>query len=161
MSSILIETSRLTVRTFTEADAKALHAVLSDPAVMRYIEPPFSIEKTRRFIREAGAYSPPQVYAVVWKPTGALIGHLIWHPWNEGAMELGWILRRDFWGQGIARELTEALLAQAACDVVLECAGEQRATKRIAEHFGFVWTGHVDGLDIYRHFHPRQPISQS
>ena len=57
------ETRRLLIRRFTEADAEALYVVLSDPEVMRYIEPPFSLEQTRAFLRDAGLCAPPLVYA--------------------------------------------------------------------------------------------------
>lgn len=151
---MLIETDRLLVRRLTEHDAEALCAVLSDPEVMRWIEPPFSLEQTRKFIRDAGLCDPPLVWAVLWKGNAAkpviargeatrqsaspvLIGHLIWHPWDEGSMELGWILRRDFWGRGIAKELTAAMLARTDKDVILECSPAQTATRHIAEAFGF------------------------
>ena len=149
-NAVLIETERLLVRRLQEADAENLYAVLSDPEVMRYIEPPFSLEQTRSFIREAGLCEPPLVYAVIWKQTGELIGHLIWHPWDETAMELGWILRRDFWGRGIARELTAAILTRTDRDVVLECSPEQTATRRIAESFGFARTASAKDLLCYR-----------
>ena len=149
-----IVTDRLLVRRLTEDDADALFPVLSDPVVMRYIEPPFSPEQTKAFIRDAGLCEPPLVWAVLWRQTIAnsvvagsgaarqsaspvLIGHLIWHPWDESAMELGWILRRDFWGRGIAKELTAAVLERTDKDVILECSPAQTATRHIAETFGF------------------------
>ena len=138
---MLLETNRLLVRRLREEDAEALFAVLSDPEVMRYIEPPFTLAQTRSFIREAALCEPPLVYGVVWKGKPAaspvLIGHLIWHPWDETAMELGWILRRDFWGRGIAGELTAAILEQTRRDVVIECCPDQSATRRLAARFGF------------------------
>lgn len=164
---MLFESDRLLVRRLTEADTEALYAVLSDPEVMRYIEPPFSMEQTAAFIREAGLCEPPLVYAVIWKgdasdpviakPEGLwqsastnLIGHLIWHPWDESAMELGWILRRDCWGRGLAKELTAAILAQADRDVVIECSPEQITTRHIAEAFGFEPVSSCSGLSVYR-----------
>lgn len=137
--SVWTETDRLLIRRFTMSDAEALFSVLSDPEVMRYIEPPFSFEQTKAFIQEAGLCEPPLVYAVLWKGSVSppLIGHLIWHPCEAETMELGWILRRDFWGHGIAAELTEHMLAQTDKAVLLECSREQAATQRIAERFGF------------------------
>lgn len=132
-----IETERLIVRRLREDDRAALFAVLSDPEVMRYIEPPFTVEQTQAFLQRAGMCEPPLIYGVVWKETGGLIGHLIWHPWDETAMELGWILSRDFWGRGIAKELTSAMLARTDRDVVLECSPSQAVTRRIAEAYGF------------------------
>lgn len=163
-------TEHLLVRRFTEADAEALYVVLSDPEVMRYIEPPFSLEQTRAFLRDAGLCAPPLVYAVLWKgdmpasvsagrrttrPSAAplLIGHLIWHPWDENSMELGWILRRDFWGMGLARELTAALLAQTNKDVVIECSPAQEATRHLAEQFGFRLVSADEMLLQYRRAH--------
>lgn len=44
----------LQVRRMTEADLEPLHRLLSDPEVMRYLEPPFSREQTRAFLDRAG-----------------------------------------------------------------------------------------------------------
>lgn len=147
---MLFETSRLLARRFTEGDTEALFAILSDPAVMKYIEPPFSMELTRAFVREAGLCEPPLIYTVIWKQTGELIGHLIWHTWDERSMELGWILHREFWGRGIAKELTAALLAQTDQDVVIECSPEQTMTQHIANIFGFEQISSQKELLLYR-----------
>lgn len=44
----------LRVRRMTEADLEPLHRLLSDPEVMRYLEPPFSREQTRAFLDRRG-----------------------------------------------------------------------------------------------------------
>ena len=106
---MLFETERLLVRRLREDDAEALHGLLSDPEVMRYIEPTFTPERTRTFLREAGLCEPPLVYAVTRKQTGELIGQLIWHGWDDDAMELGWILRRELWGRGLASRRAAAM----------------------------------------------------
>lgn len=137
-----IETERLCVRTLTAADEEALFAVLSDGEVMRYIEPPFTREQTRAFLQTACGTETPPVYGVEEKASGLLIGHLIFHPFDECGWELGWILRRDCWGMGFAAELTAALVARAGemkiPSLVLECCPEQLATCRLAERFGFL-----------------------
>ncbi len=145
-----LETARLLVRELRASDAAALHAVLSDPEVMHWLEPPFTPAQTERFIREAGLCEPPLVYAVLRKDSGELIGQLIWHAWGESAAELGWVLRRDCWGLGFAKELTAAMLAQSEGAVVIECSPGQSASRHIAERFGFTLTGEADGLVIYR-----------
>ena len=104
---------------------------------MRWIEAPYDLEHTVRFLHHAGLCFAPLVYAVTEKASGSLIGQLIWHPWDENSMELGWILRRDRWGRGLASELTEAMLQETDRDVVLECVPEQATTIHIAERFGF------------------------
>lgn len=138
---VLLETARCTVRPLRQEDTAALYEALSDPEVMRYIEPAYSPAQTRDFIRTAGLCEPPLVYAIAEKATGAVIGHVIWHSYDAQRYELGWVLRRDRWGRGLASELTAALITHARCAgvraLVLECAAEQTVTQHIAERFGF------------------------
>lgn len=148
------QTERLTVRPFRETDTDALFPILSDPVVMRYIEPPFTYEQTADFLRQAGLCHPPLVYAVVRTADDTLLGHLIWHPYDGHSYELGWVLGREFWGQGYANELTEALISFARPRgipaLVMECGPDQAATVHIAEKHGFVFVGQQDNLAVYR-----------
>lgn len=148
-----METERLRLRRFTLDDAEALYAVLSDPETMRYIEEPFSRKKTREFIAGAGLSEPPLVYALLWKESGELIGQVIYHPFEGESWELGWIIRRDFWGRGIAKELTAALIGDAKAKgrraLVIECDKNQTVSRHIAETFGFVPEAE-DGLAVYK-----------
>ena len=154
MNSMELLTERCRVRPFRPEDADALHAALSDPEVMRHVEPPFTLDRTRAFVREVGLCAPPRVFAVVWRATGRVIGHVIFHAFDGADYEIGWVLRRDFWGMGIADELTRALLLQAgrqgAEGCVIECVPEQTASRRIALRHGFAYVGRADGLDRYR-----------
>lgn len=148
--SFLLETERVIVRRFKEDDAKQLHLVLSDAEVMKYIEKPFTLEQTEEFIKTAGMTFSPLVYAVVWKESETVIGHLIWHKYDEKSMELGWIIGSDFWGKGIATELTEAMLKKSKFDVMIECSENQAVTCHIADKFGFELVNQTDGLLVYR-----------
>lgn len=140
-----LETTRLLIRDFRADDAEALYRILSDPRVMRYIEPPYTMEQTGGFIEAAGLCDPALVYAVEWKAAKQLIGHVIFHPYDKDAYELGWVLSTAYWGKGIANELTQELLCclrtRGVPEVVLECDAEQVATRRIAEKFGFRFVG--------------------
>lgn len=147
---------KLNIRRMNEGDLQALHALLSDGEVMRYIEPPFTVEQTKRFLESAGLSEPPLVYAVDGE--GGFIGYVIYHPYDEGSMEIGWLLKREEWGKGCAAALTERLIEMAFAEqkaVIIECAPAQIATKRIAEKFGFAYTGRRDGCDVYRLDAPR------
>ena len=151
---VLLETKRLILRRFTMADLEGLHAILSDREVMRYIEPPFTRLQTTRFIQAAGMDKTPLVYAIISRVENQLLGHVIWHPYDENSYELGWILGRAHWGQGYASELTAALVEKAAGElhhVVIRCVPEQKASCRIAEKHGFFFLGIQDGLTVYRH----------
>ena len=97
----------LRVRRMTEADLEPLHRLLSDPEVMRYLEPPFSREQTRAFLDRAGLTPEPLILAV--DDDGGFAGYVIWHPYDDVSMELGWVLDRSRWGRGYAGELTRLL----------------------------------------------------
>ncbi len=147
-------TERCLIRELTMEDADDLHKVLSDENVMRYIESSFDLEKTINFIQAAGLCKPPLVYAIVWKLTGNVIGHAIFHFYEQSDYEIGWILNRDYWGMGIADEVTQELIKCArdlgARSCVIECDAEQIASKRIAMKNGFVYEGKTDHLERYR-----------
>ena len=151
---MLLQTGRCLIRHFVPEDADALHALLADPEVMRYMEPVYNRAQTEAFLREAGLCQPPLVYALVWRASGALIGQVIFHPYEGNAYEIGWLLHPAFWGNGIATEVTRALTAFAtvlgADSCILECDPRQEATKRIARKCGFVPEGIRDGLCLFR-----------
>lgn len=70
----------LRVRRMTEGDLESLHRLLSDPEVMRYLEPPFSREQTRAFLDWAGLTPEPLILAV--DDDGGFAGYVIWHPYE-------------------------------------------------------------------------------
>lgn len=147
-------TERCYIRNFNIEDVDDLYEVLSDESVMMYIESPFNKEQTKEFVREAGMCEPPLVYAVVWKLTGKVIGHVIFHPYEQSSYELGWILNKEYWGKGIADELTKALINYARCigigSCIIECDTKQNVSKKIALRNGFVYEGRIDNLERYR-----------
>ena len=151
-----LETERLLIRPFVPEDEEELFRALSDPEVMRFLEPPFSREQTGAFLREAGLSSPPLIYALERKDSGRLAGYCIFHPYDSpGEYELGWALCRDCWGRGFAGQATKALIAQAGRmaleSLVIEFCPEQGASRKLAEKFGFRPAGTRDGLEVYRY----------
>ena len=141
----------ITIRNMRPGDADALYRLLSDPEVMRYLEPPFDRAQTEDFLRRAGLAEPPLIYAA--EENGAFIGHVIYHAYDAESVEIGWVLLPEYWGRGYASALTERLIdraRQAQKSVVLECAPAQAATRRIALKKGFRACGICDGLTVYR-----------
>lgn len=134
----MIETRRCVIRRFERLDLDALYSVLGDPEVMEYIEEPFSYEKTQRFLEEHGLVDPARVYALELKESKELIGHVIFHQYENESYEIGWILSKRFWGQGIADEITKALIDHARTrsirSLIIECAAAQRASQNIARN---------------------------
>ena len=78
----------LSIRRMNEGDADALYGVLSDPEIMKYLEPPYSREATVQFLHDAGMCEPPLVWAVD-DARGRFIGYVIYHKYDEHSMELG------------------------------------------------------------------------
>ena len=132
-------------------DLDSLHEMLSDPSVMRFLEPPFTREKTIQFLESAGLSDPPLIYAV--EDGGIFIGYVIYHDYDADSKEIGWVLKKESWGRGYAKELTHKLISQAKAEgkaVILECSPQQLASKHIAETCGFSYFGLVDGCELYR-----------
>lgn len=141
----------LTIRRMEGSDLGPLTELLSDARVMRHLEPPLSPERSRAFLEAAGLADPPLVYAV--EDGGGFAGYVIYHDYDEASVEIGWVLAPRVWGRGYATELTGALLGwarSAGRGVVIECAREQVASRRIAARFGFVPAGERDGLLVFR-----------
>ena len=147
-----LETERLILRNFQEKDLPAAQEYLSDPIVMRFLEPPFSPDKARIFLEKYALTSSPLVYAVIEKESGHLAGHVIFHPYEqEDCYELGWILNRDFQGKGYALEISRSLIRFAAHRlhlrrILLEALPENTASLRVIRKLGAVFEKETDGL---------------
>ena len=142
----------LRIRRFEESDLQSLHELLSDEEVMRYIEPPFTLEKTRGFLENAGLTDDPLIYAVE-DEYGIFIGYVIYHDYGNDSKEIGWLLSKRFWGKGFAQALTKVLVQKANADrksAIIECSPEQEAAKHIAEKLEFRYAGLIDGCDVYK-----------
>ena len=147
-----VKDDRFYIRRMTPSDLGPLHELLSDPEVMKYLEPPFSREQTESFLASQGLADPPRILAADDKDH-TFMGYVIYHDYDETSKEIGWVLKKEMWGQGMASLLTKQLIALAASegkDAVIECVPEQAATKAIAGKHGFQKAGERDGLEIYR-----------
>ena len=147
-----VKDDRFYIRKMTAEDLKPLHALLSDPEVMKYLEPPFDLEKTKSFLKSQGLSAVPRILAVDDK-THAFIGYVIYHDYDDESKEIGWVLKKEVWGQGMASLLTKQLVAMAAAegkDAVIECVPEHVASRKIAEKHGFQETDNRNGLVVYR-----------
>ena len=147
-----VKDDRFCIRPMTMADFEPLHALLSDPAVMKYLEPPFSRAQTEHFLKAQGLAASPRILAVDDKEH-RFAGYVIYHDYDEESKEIGWVLKHDMWGQGLAGLLTKQLVAMALSDgkdAVIECVPEQQVTRTLAEKHGFVLVGSRDGLCVYR-----------
>ena len=63
-----------------EQDFEPLKKLLSDPDVMRYLEPPYNEKQTAAFLQAALSENPPVYTAEL---DGVFIGYVIYHPYEE------------------------------------------------------------------------------
>jgi len=119
---ILLETKRLCFRPVTAQDAQLLFELDSDPEVMRFISKgqptPFARMQNEYLPRILGYFRewPPQGFWVAQlRATREFTGwfHLRPDRIEPLEMELGYRLKREFWGQGLATEGSRALVENA------------------------------------------------
>ena len=147
-----IQTERMTIRRFKETDMENLFRLLSDPEVMRYIEPPYTREQTVSFLHSVALRQAPLIWAVD-DLCDKFVGYVIFHPYDDSSYEIGWLLRKEHWHKGYATELTRALIEageKLQKDLVIECHPEQAVTQKIALRNGFAYVGKENGCNLYR-----------
>jgi ribosomal-protein-alanine N-acetyltransferase len=126
----ILETERLRLRPLDPADVDALASVLSDATTMHWYPHPFSRAEVEAWIARNRAHWDDRrlgLWGLELKETGELIGDCGPVPQrveDVDEIELGWHVRRDLWGQGLAPE------AGAACRDL--CLGERGITRLIS-----------------------------
>ena len=110
----VLETERLILRELCPQDVDALAKVLSDAETMRYYPAPFDragveewIERNRQRYEKDGH----SLWAMISKSSGELIGDCglaVQAVDGEELVEIGYHVRRDLWGNGLAPEAARA-----------------------------------------------------
>lgn len=157
-----LECARVRLRAFRASDRDGMFALFSDPEVARYWAfPPWTA------VEQAAAYlvplcEPPTetklAFVIADRETDLLIGTATIFDLNrdQARAEVGYSLRRDRWGQGLASEAVARVLAYGFDELKLrrfEADIDPRNTASLAlvERFGFVREGmlrerwHVNG----------------
>jgi RimJ/RimL family protein N-acetyltransferase len=113
---VTLETDRLTLRMLRESDLDAYAEMCADPEVMRYIgdgQPLARPMAWRNLAMMVGHWSLRGygLWAVEERTSGVLVGRIgCWNPEGWPGFELGWMLRRSYWGLGYATEGARAAL---------------------------------------------------
>lgn len=107
-----LETGRIIIRNFTSNDLNDLYDIFSDTETMRFIEPPYSMDRTRSFLEAFCIHrDPPGAYAAVECSSGKVIGYILFKPLDDPEIyEMGWIFNRAYWGKGYAFESCSAVI---------------------------------------------------
>jgi RimJ/RimL family protein N-acetyltransferase len=142
-----LETERLRLRTFVEADFDDYARMCADPEMMRYIGQGTAVSRADAWRSLAMLLGHWQLrgygmWAVEEKATGAFIGRLGLHyPEGWPAIEVGWLIDRARWGQGLATEGGRAAINFGFERLNLERISsvihpENAASIRVAEKLG-------------------------
>ena len=154
-----LQTSRLILRPWIEADAEALYRYASDPDVGPPAgwPPHASVENSREIIKTV--LSGPEIYAVCLKdgsPVGSIGLHLKGSTdmtERDDECELGYWIGKPFWGQGLIPEAARELLRHAFEELGMRAVwcgyyeGNEKS-RRVQEKLGFAYQHKTDGLNV-------------
>jgi len=157
---VFLETERLILRYFTEADADNLFQLDSDPEVMRFINggqpTDYQVIQTQalpRILRYYEKYEYLGFWAVIEKNNQNFIGWLVFRPACEykfaadlnlaedDEIELGYRLCKSSWGKGYATEGSRALIHKGFIELNVKkvCAwalAKNKRSTRVMEKVG-------------------------
>jgi RimJ/RimL family protein N-acetyltransferase len=145
----VIETERLLLRDWRAQDAEPFAALNADPEVTRYLRGPMSRAESDELVARIRAHWAEHgfgLYAVEVKATGAFAGFVgiaipSFLPEVLPAVEVGWRLAREQWGNGYATEGARASMAHGFETLGLEQVvsiidPRNVASVRVAERLG-------------------------
>lgn len=150
----VLETERLMLRWLDHGDAAAQFAIFSDPAVMRFINEPWTrIEQADETITRllAGYHDGSGLtFGVILRQSGELIGNVNLHRFFDmnRRCEIGYALASAHQGRGYATEALTALIGHAFAALEqnrIEADIDPRnlASARVLERLGFCKEGHM------------------
>ena len=147
-----LETERLELTEFTEADASDLYEYAKNPNVGPHAgwSPHKDREESLRIIREL--FMPNQTWAIRKKWDSRVIGSISLEPDryrpDACSRELGYSLAEECWGQGIMTEAAKEVIRfgfeELGLDQIGICTGEaNRRSQRVIEKCGFKYEGTI------------------
>ena len=109
----LIETQRLYLRPFLFEDAEDFYKIASNPDNLQFIFPAQAdLAETKYVLANYFMKNPLGVWAICDKETNQMIGSIKFEKLDEikSEAELGYFLRKDFWGKGLMTEAVKELV---------------------------------------------------
>jgi len=154
---LTLQTERLILRQLRESDLDAYAEMCGDAEVMRYIGngQPMSRDDAWRSMAVMLGHWQLRGYgqwALEEKASRVMVGRAgFWEPEGWPAFEVGWMLRRAFWGRGFATEAARVALDHAfrqmgRTHVISLIRVGNQASVRVAERIGERLEGRMDLL---------------
>ena len=159
-----VETLRLILRAFVPSDVEPYAQMMADPEVCRFLGDGRPLERAdawRQLAQIIGHWELRGfgLWAVEERVTGRLVGRIgCYEPEGWPGFEIGYVLAREAWGRGYAREGVAAALAYARRElgrdeIISLIRPGNRASIAVAEHFGARRTHRVElfgaASDVY------------
>lgn len=154
---MILQTERLILRPWEDADAEECYKYAKDPRVGPAAGWPAhtSVEDSLQIIRTI--LSEPETYAIVLKETGLPVGSMGLFRGGfavqEDEMELGYWIGVPYWGQGLVPEASRELIRYAFEDLELArvwCGyhkGNEKS-RRVQEKLGFRYQKTVENAPV-------------
>lgn len=149
----VLETERLRLRRVSMQDANEMYVYASDDEVTKHVtwETHRSVNDSKRFIQFILAqYAKHDIapWGIELKESGRMVGtvdFVWWKPGHQSA-EIGYVLARDCWGQGLMTEAATALLKLGFGQMELvriqaRCITENIGSQRVMEKIGMSYEG--------------------
>ncbi len=144
-----LETKRLQLRPLTIDDASALHPMFQDTQTMRYMpSPPHqTIADTRAHLQQETEIPGAINWAICLQNNNDPIG-IVNYLGSTRIPGMGYIIHRDYWGQGITVEACQAALAYGFTQrklpqVELWIDQKNVASQRVAQKLHFQLKGRL------------------
>lgn len=142
-----LHTERLQFRTWREEDLGLAQQLWGDPRVTAMIDGAMTPEQVEeRLRREIGLQNEfgVQYWPVFWRAGGEFVGCCGLRPYQD-IYQLGYHLRPEFWGRGLAEEAGRAVIGYAfetlrAPALFAGHHPENGASRRVLEKLGFAYT---------------------
>lgn len=143
METIELTTARLLLRGWRERDRAAFHTMNSDPQVMATLGPVMTRAQSDAFMNRVTQHFDERGFGV-WcveldgEPVG-YTGFMV--PWFRGGVEIGWRIRSEYWGRGIAPEAARECLRHGFeelgfDEVISFTAATNTKSRRVMEKIG-------------------------
>lgn len=143
---MILSTPRLTLRPARQDDLDAMHRIFTDPRAMRFwARPPHdSLDQTLAYLSRM-IHTTEDARDFIVERDGAVIGKA--GMWRRA--EIGFILHPDHWGQGLAREALQAVIAHIFAETDLEeltaeVDPRNAASLGLLGRLGFIETGRAE-----------------
>jgi RimJ/RimL family protein N-acetyltransferase len=155
----ILETERLVVRPWGSADAERVLDLYARPEVTRFLmrasEPMETLEhalaRIDRWARVGGDDPTYGVWCIARRAEGLQVGTVLLCPVpgaDDGAVEVGWHLHPDWWGEGYATEAARAVLergwAAGLQEIIAVVDPANGASAAVCDRLGMEHRGRTD-----------------